>query len=154
MPVFNFFHWTKEHGYTLTETGPLVTVEINVPAAMKKYLLEKGLPVPQPKSGFALIDTGAFATAVDESIFTEMGIQHRCSEDQHSARRGHVECLSGNNYLSGLDVNELPMERILGCNLKWKTAADQEIIMLLGRDLLRHFLLIYNGPHSDVTLCL
>jgi hypothetical protein len=52
-----------------------------------------------------------------------------------------------------MNVRELPMERVVGCQLKWKTEDDKDIIMVLGRDLLESFLLIYNGPGSDVTLC-
>ena len=47
----------------------------------------------------------------------------------------------------------MPMERVVGCKLKWKTREDKEIILLMGRDLLQYFLLVYNGPGSDVTLC-
>jgi hypothetical protein len=53
----------------------------------------------------------------------------------------------------GMNVTDLPMERVVGCTLKWKTKDDQEILMLMGRDLLRWFLMIYNGPNSDITLC-
>jgi hypothetical protein len=30
---------------------------------------------------------------------------------------------------------------------------DKEIIMRMGRDLLKYFLRVYNGPSSDVPLC-
>jgi hypothetical protein len=52
-----------------------------------------------------------------------------------------------------MNVADMPMERVVGSTLKWKTPEDQEIIMLMGRDLLQYFLLVYNGPSSDVTLC-
>jgi hypothetical protein len=52
-----------------------------------------------------------------------------------------------------MDVADMPMERVLGCNVKWNTKDGKEIIMLMGRDLLKYFLMVYNGPSSDVTLC-
>jgi hypothetical protein len=52
-----------------------------------------------------------------------------------------------------MNVTDMPMERVVGCKLKWKTRDEKEIIMLLGRDLLQYFLFVYNGPSSDVTLC-
>jgi hypothetical protein len=52
-----------------------------------------------------------------------------------------------------MNVTDLPMERVVGCNLKWATEDGREIMMLMGRDLLQWFLLIYNGPASDITLC-
>jgi hypothetical protein len=72
MPVFNFFHWSQQHGRTLTETGPLVAVEVGIPDALKQHLSGKGLPVPAPVAGFALVDTGASSTAVDNSVFTQV----------------------------------------------------------------------------------
>ncbi len=46
----------------------------------------------------------------------------------------------------------MPMERLIGCNLKWRTIEDKEVIMLVGRDLLQWFLMVYNGKSSDVFL--
>jgi hypothetical protein len=154
MPVFNFFHWSKEHGHTLNETGPLVAVEIGVPAALKQHLAEKGIPIPAPIAGFALVDTGAFATAVDESIFADLGvspIDEIPTDSPHGAGKSNVYPASVT--FPGMAVTDMPMERVVGCKLKWKTKDDKEIVMLLGRDLLRWFLLVYNGPSSDVTLC-
>jgi hypothetical protein len=42
--------------------------------------------------------------------------------------------------------------RVVGCELKWTTFDDKEIIMLMGRDLLKFFLMVYNGVQSDITL--
>lgn len=154
MPVYNFFHWSEEHGLTLTETGPLVAVEVSIPPALKKFLLDKGQPIPPPQTGYALVDTGAFATAVDESVFTALGVQFidtMPTNTPHGPGTSHV--YPATISFPGLEVDELAMERVIGCNLKWQTRQGQEIIMLLGRDLLRHFLMVYNGPGSDVTIC-
>jgi hypothetical protein len=53
-----------------------------------------------------------------------------------------------------LNLNDLQMERVIGCQLQWPGLKDSDVLMLLGRDLLKHFLLVYNGVHSDVTLSL
>lgn len=154
MPVFNFFHWSQEHGYTLTETGPLVAVEIGPPAALRQHLAEKGIPIPPAASGFALVDTGAFATAVDEDVFTSLGVQpidQIPTGTPHGAGKSNVYPASVS--FPGMNVHEMAMERVVGCQLKWKTKDDKDIIMLMGRDLLRYFLLVYNGLSSDVTLC-
>jgi hypothetical protein len=153
MPVFNFFHWSQQHGQTLANTGPLVAVQVGVPVALKQHLGEKSLPIPAPVSGFALIDTGAFATAVDDSIFTSLGVQpidEIPTDTPHGAGKSNV--YPGSISFPGMNVNDMPMERVVGCKLKWKTLDDKEIIMLLGRDLLRYFLMVYNGPGSDIIL--
>jgi len=154
MPVFNFFHWSEKHGRTLNETGALVSVEIGVPAPLKQYLSEKGLSIPAPVSGFALVDTGAFATAVDESVFTSLGVSHIDevpTDTPHGS--GTSKVYPANINFPGMNVTDMAMERVIGCKLKWKTRDDKEILMLLGRDLLQYFLFVYNGPSSDVTLC-
>jgi hypothetical protein len=154
MPVFNFFHWTEKHGFTLAETGPLVAVEIAIPAALKAHLAEKALPIPPAKSGFALIDTGAFATAVDEQVFKDLGVSPIDSLETNTPHgKGTSSIYPASVSFPGLAVRELKMERVVGCNLMWKTRDDKEILMLLGRDLLSHFVLIYNGVNSDITLC-
>jgi len=153
MPVFSFFQWSKDHGHTLTGSGPLVSVEISIPTALKAHLSGKGLPIPAPQAGFALIDTGAFATAVDQSIFDALGIppiDKITTTTPHGASESPVYPATVN--FPGLDLVDLPMERVIGCNLKWKSVEGKEIIMLLGRDLLQYFLLVYNGKSADIFL--
>ena len=153
MPVSSFYHWSKDHGYTLTGSGPLVSVEISIPAALKQHLSDKGQPIPAPQSGFALIDTGAFATAVDQSIFDALGI---APIDKMPTATPHGDGESpiypASVTFPGLGVSEMPMEKLIGCKLRWKTVEDKEIIMLLGRDLLQYFLMVYNGKSADVFL--
>lgn len=153
MPVCNFYHWTKDHGHTLTGSGPIISVEIAIPAALKEYLSEKGQPIPAPQSGFALIDTGAQSTAVDQSIFDALAIapiDKIKTFSPHGDKESSIYPASVT--FPALGLSEMPMETLIGCNLKWKTVEDKEIIMLLGRDLLQYFLLVYNGKSSDVFL--
>jgi hypothetical protein len=153
MPVFSFFHWSQEHGRTLADTGPLVSVEVSIPAALKQYLSEKGQPIPPPQSGFALVDTGAFATAVDQSIFDALGIQQIDTiptSTPHGA--GTSPVYPASLTFPGLNLTDMPMERVIGCNLKWTNIEGKEVIMLLGRDLLKYFLMVYNGVSSDLFL--
>ena len=153
MPVFSFFQWSKDHGQTLTGSGPLVSVEISIPAALKAHLSAKGLPIPSPQSGLALIDTGAFATAVDQTIFDALGIppiDKITTTTPHGVSKSPV--YPATVSFPGLDVVEMPMERVVGCSLKWQSVEGKDIIMLLGRDLLQYFLLVYNGKSADIFL--
>src|SRR5581483_6912199 len=52
----------------------------------------------------------------------------------------------------GLALTEHPTGRVPGCNLKWQSIEGKEITMLLGRDLLQYFLMVYNGKSADVFL--
>ena len=62
MPVFNFYHWSKELGYTLEESGPILPVTIGIPTALEEFCVEKGFQIPPAASGYALIDTGVEST--------------------------------------------------------------------------------------------
>ena len=74
MPVFDFFHWTKETGPTLADGGPLIQVAIGLPPALEEFCVQKGIDLPSPIPGHALIDTGASASAVHEQIVLDLGI--------------------------------------------------------------------------------
>ena len=57
------------------QDGPVLQVEISLAAALVKHLTDQGQPVPQPVAGWALIDTGATAAAVDAAWQTEGGLR-------------------------------------------------------------------------------
>jgi hypothetical protein len=153
MPVFNFFHWTQEKGEHLEESGPIIPVTISVPAAMQDFLVKNGKDIPPPVTGMALIDTGAFATAVDCEVFSLLGvtpIDKITTSTPHGAGKSDVYPASITFPMLGLE--DLQMERVIGCQLQWPGEKDSDVLMLLGRDMLKHFLMVYNGKHSDVTL--
>jgi hypothetical protein len=109
---------------------------------------------PRPQQALSESDTGAFATAVDESIFATLGvspIDEIPTGSPHGTGKSNIYPASVT--FPAMNVTDMPMERVVGCTLKWQTRDNKEIVMLLGRDLLRWFLLVYNGPSSDVTLC-
>lgn len=157
MPVFDFFHWDKDRGYTLAETGAILQVNIGIPAPLEQYCLKNAISIPPLVSGYALIDTGASASAVHEDIFTTFGVQpidHIPMSTPHS-RDQHSFVYPAKIQFPGLNLSAetlLATMRVVGCELKWKTFDDKEIIMLMGRDLLKYFLMVYNGVQSDVTL--
>lgn len=103
----------------------------------------------------ALIDTGAFATAVDVAVFQRLGvlpIDKIKTSTPHGA--GLSEVYPASITFPALQLTDLQMERVIGCKLQWPGEKDSDVLMLLGRDLLKHLLMVYNGVHSDVTLSL
>jgi predicted aspartyl protease len=153
MPVFSFPQRSASQAITLTESGALVTVEISIPAQLKAYLAEEGLPIPEPRVGFALIDTGASASAVDAKVFYVLGIapiDRITTSTPHGEAESEVYAASV--AFPGLDLAEMPMETLIGCDLNWDHAEGKEIIMLLGRNILQDFLFVYNGRSGDIAL--
>jgi hypothetical protein len=155
MPVFNFFHWTKERGLHLEASGPIIPVTIAVPKAMQEYLSSTGKDTPSAIRGMALIDTGAFATAVDVAVFERLGISPIDKINTSTPHGdGRSDVYPASITFPALQLTDLQMERVIGCKLQWPGEKDSDVLMLLGRDLLKNFLMVYNGVHSDVTLSL
>ena len=155
MPVFNFFHWTKEKGLHLQASGPIIPVTIAVPKAMQEFLASSGKDIPPAVQGMALIDTGAFATAVDTAVFKRLGISAIDKIDTSTPHGpGNSDVYPASITFPALKLTDLEMERVIGCHLQWPGEKDSDVLMLLGRDLLKNFLMVYNGVYSDVTISL
>lgn len=153
MPVFDFFHWTKESGNTLADSGPLIQVEIGMPAALEEFCTTKGIPIPVRQVGWALIDTGASNTAIHQEVLEQLSIAPiDAILSRTPSGQGRSFVYPTRVWFPSIGVQNLPLARVIGCDLKWMTPDQKEIIMLLGRDLLQHFLMIYNGRMSTVTL--
>jgi hypothetical protein len=52
----------------LLTLGPIIPVQVWVPSALELYLKSKGINVPPPATGNALVDTDATLSAVGESV--------------------------------------------------------------------------------------
>src|ERR1700690_2630634 len=54
--------------------GPVLQVTVTIEENAGKALIAQGKSVPTPKTGWALIDTGASNTCVDEQAAKELGL--------------------------------------------------------------------------------
>jgi hypothetical protein len=54
--------------------GPILQVSVTVEQNLGKGLIAQGKSLPVPKSGLALIDTGASNTCIDEQAAKELGL--------------------------------------------------------------------------------
>ena len=152
MPVFTKFWKHPANGNSdqvqLTERGPVLQVEIAIPETLAKLYAEKNLPIPQPKTGFALIDTGASGTCVDAECLNSLQINPigECpisTPSGTSVQTIHPCKIS----FPGTPIGTLEFNSVIATELK-----NQGIIALLGRDILQHFIIIYNGVEGMWTL--
>jgi hypothetical protein len=153
MPVFDFPHRGKDGGSLLKDNGPLIQVEVGLPEALQADFVRKGIALVPPRAGYALIDTGASLSSVHEPVlqaFRIPPIDRISTQTPHGAGKSMV--YPAKISFPGLSIRDLPMDRVVGCDLKWEASDGEEIIMLLGRDLLQGFLLVYNGKRSHITL--
>jgi predicted aspartyl protease len=132
----------------LVDAGPLVEVVVSVPVSVAKALTSIGLPTPAPLRGYALIDTGAFCTAVDNSAADALGLPVVDVTSVHSATQADAPANFYPIHFSTVGFQlELEITKALGVELK-----AQGLIMLIGRDLLQRCLLVYNGQTGAFSL--
>jgi hypothetical protein len=150
---YSFPHIDFDGRGLLEEAGPLLAVEITAPLELKRYLHRQGLTPYSTRSGFALIDTGAAISSIDESIFDEMEI---LSVDSVLIRTPHgiapMKAYNASASFPSIGIFELSFERIPGCDIRELTGAGQDVIMLLGRDILSNLVFVYDGPNSQISI--
>src|SRR2546428_9824701 len=72
--------------------GPILQVSLTIEQNAGKGLVAQGKTVPAPKSGLALIDTGASNTCVDEQTAKDLGLPVIDVANMQSASHEKHEC--------------------------------------------------------------
>jgi hypothetical protein len=135
-------------GTALQREGPRIAIEIGVPIALAGFLRRSGLPVPPAQRGFALIDTGASITAVDEGVVAALGIQPIGQMKLSTPSQSRAAWLYATRLTcAGIAMPVLDVLDIVGCTLQ-----PQGFIALLGRNFLRNVVLVYDGPTGHFAL--
>jgi hypothetical protein len=133
--------------------GPLVAVQLGHEA---DYVgMEDRRPAAFPNRRM-LIDTGAAFTLIDQTIALELGfLPHRFQEvigvDQQPTERPVFRLTIGLTMVDELGRGRFFRfaEDIVGMP---PVVRDEGYVGLLGRDFLRHFDLIYDGPNGRFQL--
>lgn len=138
--------------------GPLVDVLVGLSAHTQQALRNAGRPVPAPVSLRALIDTGAEVTCIDPRLLSQLvaaGLKHVRFVFSHLPAIGAINFAveyavslsvvhqSGNPKNNLVLRNHPVIEQPLG-------AVGYQA--LLGRDVLDHCILVYNGPGRSLIL--
>jgi predicted aspartyl protease len=132
----------------LQQRGPVVQVSISLEQSLATQLVQQGKEVLQPVSGVALIDTGASGTCIDDEAAQQM--QLPVIDVGFMCSASHAQTPS-NIYPIQIEVTGFPIRfqspRTMGAALK-----EQGLLLLIGRDILRHCTLFYNGVTGQITL--
>ncbi|TAL81959.1 MAG: hypothetical protein EPN88_00130 [Bacteroidetes bacterium] len=133
-------------------SGPLIQVVITPPQPLVDLLTKQGKAIPQPITGIGLIDTGATKTCVHEKIMEKLGVNPVGITTTHTAN-GPKGCNLYPAHFSfpGAKI-EVDFNSVIEVNLTGQTFNNQQIISLIGRDMLSHTVFIYNGPLGMYTL--
>ena len=153
MPTFNFVYWDQQTGGSLERDGPLIPVEVSMPSALEAWCVKNNIPVPAPISGYALIDTGASISGIHEPILEKLSIVPFDSISLVTpSGTGRAFVYPTRVSFPALNVVGYTINRVVGSQLNWSTSDGRNVIMLLGRDILNQFMLVYNGSFNMVTL--
>ena len=138
----------------LSTAGPILPVEVTIPTPLADILTKQNKPIPQPKSGWALIDTGATRTCVDADAITQLGVNPIGRAKIHgSAGKHEVNIFPAHfrfpTFQGGFEID---FTATLGVDIKAQQFNKQPIIVLIGRDVLSRCIFIYNGTLGVYTL--
>ena len=151
MPIFSR-SWRDQAGAADPEQvrviGPVLQVEIRIPSALAASLQQIQAPIPAPHVGLALIDTGASITGVDQDVLGQLGL-NPTSVVQVATPGGQVPQFVYACDLSfpGTPIGTIPFGFVVGSQL-----GGMGYSALIGRDFLRFFQIVYNGPEGFWTL--
>ena len=132
----------------LQQRGPVVQVSVSLGQALAAALAQQSLPIPQPVTGLALIDTGASNTCIDDEAARSMNLPVIDVGSMHSASHARTP---SNIYPVQIEIIGFKIHfqspRTMGAALR-----EQGLLMLLGRDLLQSCTLFYNGVTGQIKL--
>jgi len=133
--------------------GPLIQVEITAPLELVHYLDQNGLPRFPVMQGLAQIDTGAAVSAVDTTIFERLEIP-AVERSMVQTAHGLFELDRYNASISfpQFDLAPMPLQDVVGGQIRHQSASGGDVIMLVGRDLLQYFSFHYDGRNSRFTV--
>ncbi len=131
----------------LAQSGPLLPVTLMASDSHRQILAQRGESAPAATNGFALIDTGAGATCVDQATADGAGLPVIGKAIMHTASHANHEVPVYSGKLSIPGFGDLELEYAMGANLD-----GQNLIALIGRDVLQDAVFVYNGTDGAVSL--
>lgn len=140
----------------LAGTGPVLQVRIEVPLVLAQSLQKANAPIPPPVEGFALVDTGASISSIDAPVFGQLNINQNGRALVGTAGGQHQQfTYPARLSFPGTGLPSMDHPKMLGCNLSGHVLFGNQsmrIIALIGRDILRSFVFVYNGTAGTWSL--
>lgn len=139
---------TTEYG-NLEKDGPLIQLEVGIPKALYDILTTKKEKIPSPMKINALFDTGASISAIDKKIPQQLNLKPVGMIKISTPSTTEHEC-----YLYALRLLFPAHKMIFEGTFVGADFSTQNISCLIGRDILKTGLLIYNGGTNQVIFSL
>jgi hypothetical protein len=136
------------------DSGPCINAHIGVNKTHLDALKAKGQPIPNTQLVRALVDTGAMTTVVDSEIIAALELQPTNDVPIYTpTTEGKAVRVNSYDIALYIPIHSqthpfiLPAMSVLERSLK-----VQGIDVLLGRDVLQHCLLVYDGRASTISM--
>jgi len=132
--------------------GPTIDLAVAVARAWQRQLAIQGTSAPSPNTVRALIDTGSDLSVVHPQVLQQLGVQATGSVRVRRPGAG------GGFRLAAMFDIELSIGGVSPGTLWISTPvvgmapSTPTVLALIGRDVLVHCTLFYNGPRGELTL--
>jgi hypothetical protein len=136
----------------LPQKGPLIQVTVQPQHGIAQAQAAQGKASTTSKSGFALIDTGASNTCIDEKLAKDLQLPVIDVGFMMSASHAKTPCqIYPVNLILHAPPNLLHFQSIRACGAALK---GHGVDILIGRDILSACIFFYNGPRGEIALAL
>ena len=132
----------------LSNVGARLPVVVGLPPQFEQAYKKAGLSIPEPQTATAVVDTGCTRTSVDKTIVTALGLLPTGSGTTCTAGGPAPTLL----YAVSLFFPQLNAGIVIPQAMDCDLTGMGGLGVLLGCDLLKHFVMIYDGIAGRVTL--
>ncbi|MGH2493204.1 MAG: hypothetical protein ACRDIV_00700 [Ktedonobacteraceae bacterium] len=159
MPVYNSQFFEDDPGgdhrispTVLANFGPILTVSVSIPQALADLYARQQIPLPSPITGIALIDTGATRSCVHGPIMTALGVNPIGVVNSGTVAGQALHNLFPAHFMFPAARIDIDFAAVVGVDLAGQIINNQQLIALIGRDVLSSGIFVYNGPMGTFSL--
>jgi len=139
----------------LENIGPIVDIQILPASAAVGAIAADGGTVPAPQKVAALIDTGATASVIQESVASALSLTPIGQQNINTPSCQDHPCYTyAVMLLLPTPDAGLPHPVRFETTVIAAPLSGQNIQCLLGRDFLKHVMMVYNGPQDSFYFAL
>ncbi|SRR5712692_5393847 len=129
----------------LAHFGPILQVSVSIPQALAALYTSQQIPLPSPITGTALIDTGASRSCVHSPIMSNLGVNPIGVITSLTAAGPAPQNLYPAHFTFPAIGFNIDFTSVIGSDLTGQIINGQQLIALIGRDVLSLGTFIYNG---------
>ena len=131
----------------LKADGPIIEVLIAPSRHLVEVMQSNKQTPPQPVKAIAMIDTGASSSVVNQDIIKQLGIEPIAAVKINTPSDSGVSCFQYQAVIMFPSKVAIGTSELIAAPLK-----GQPVQCLIGRDILKNSVLIYNGYAQTITL--